>query len=204
MRCRATPCLPAGTVPGIKVNPQVGPGYGESVAHGQRDGRIDMNITRRLRGLVGMATTWGVCFAALSSLFFLGIRLAGSLPLEMFGARAVIAIAARGFVFGALAGALFSLVLVAAERRRTLSGLSSGRVALWGFLGTAVIPFVSVALSSPKAALQLPISIIVAGTLTYGAIGSAVATMILGVARRAPAQTIEGAEFSRIQSAESK
>jgi len=163
-----------------------------------------MNITRRLRGLVGMATTWGMCFSALSSLFFLGVRLVGSLPIEMFGARIVFAIAARGFVVGALAGAVFSLVLAAAERRRTLSGLSAGRVALWGFLGTAAIPFVSVALSSPNAVLHLPISIIVTGTLTYGAIGGAIAATILGVARRAPAQAIEGAEFSRIESAESK
>ena len=163
-----------------------------------------MNITRRLRGLVGMATTWGMCFSALSTLFFLGVRLAGSLPREMFGARIVIAIAARGFVVGALAGAVFSLVLAAAERRRTLSGLSSGRVALWGFLGTAAIPFIYVALSSPNAALHLPISIIVAGTLTYGAIGGAIATTILGVARRAPAQAIERTEFSRIESGESK
>jgi hypothetical protein len=166
-----------------------------------------MNVTRRLRGLIGMATTWGVCFSALSTLLFLGARLVGSLPVEMFGARIVIAIAGRGFVVGALAGALFSLVLAAAERRRTLSGLSSGRVALWGFLGTAAIPFVYSALSSANAALHLPISIIVAGTLTYGTIGSAIATTILGVARRAPAQTIETAEHGevpRIQSAESK
>jgi len=99
---------------------------------------------------------------------------------------------------------VFSLVLAAAERRRTLSALSAGRVALWGFLGTAAIPFISVALSSPNAALHLPISIIVAGTLTYGAIGGAIATMILGVARRAPAQAIESAELSHLQSVESK
>jgi len=97
-----------------------------------------MNVTRRLRGLIGIATTWGVCFSGLSSLLYFVAWLSGSLwEVEVFGARIWITIAARGFVVGAFAGAVFSLVLAAAERRRTLSGLSSGRVALWGFLGTA-------------------------------------------------------------------
>src|SRR5262249_50222032 len=98
---------------------------------------VDMNGTLRLRGVIGVGTTWGVCFSALSSLLFLVARLSGSLPVEVFGSRMVVAIAARGFVVGALSGAVFSLVLTAAERRRTLAGLSAGRVALWGFLGTA-------------------------------------------------------------------
>jgi hypothetical protein len=165
-----------------------------------------MNITRRLRGLVGMATTWGVCFSTLSSLLFLVARLSGKLPVEVFGTRIVLAIAGRGFVVGALAGAVFSLVLAAAERRRTLSRLSYARVALWGFLGTAALPFIFSAFSSANI-LHLPISIVVAGTLTYGAIGGAIATTILRVARRAPAQAIENvehAERSHIESGEAK
>jgi hypothetical protein len=163
---------------------------------------VDMNIMRRLRGLIGMATTWGVCFSALSSVLFLAARLTGSLPMEVFGTRMVLAIAARGFVVGALAGAVFSLVLAAAERRRTLSRLSSGRVALWGFLGTAAIPFAFSAFSSANV-LHLPISIIAASTVAYGAIGGALAATILHVARRAPAQALESAEraqFSHIES----
>jgi hypothetical protein len=167
---------------------------------------VEMNIMRRLRGLIGMATTWGVCFSALSSLVFLVARLSGALPVEVFGTRMVLAIAARGFVVGALAGAVFSLVLAAAERRRTLSGLSSGRVALWGFLGTAAIPFAFSAFSSANI-LHLPISIILTSTVTYGAIGGALAATILHVARRAPAHAIEGGEHGelpRVESAGSK
>jgi hypothetical protein len=165
-----------------------------------------MNVTRRLRGLVGMATTWGVCFSSLSTLSLLVARLAGRLPADVFRARIVMAVAARGFVAGAFAGAVFALVLAAAERRRTLSGLSSGRVALWGFLGTAAIAFGYAALPA-NAALHLPIGIIVTSALTYGAIGGTLAATILGVARRAPAQaieTVEAAELPRIKSVESK
>ena len=151
-----------------------------------------------------MATTWGVCFSGLSSLLYLVARLSGSLPAEVFGARMVLAIAARGFVVGAFAGAVFSLVLAAAERRRTLAGLSSARVALWGFLGTAAVPLLYTALSAPDMFRYVPISVIAAGTLAYGAIGSAIATTILRIARRAPAHAIESAELSHLESGKSK
>jgi hypothetical protein len=153
-----------------------------------------MNVTRRLRGLVGMATTWGVCFSALSTTTLLITRLVRTFPPDLFGPRLVAMVAVRGFVVGAAAGALFALALTAVERRRTLSGLSPKRVALWGFLGTAALPVIFGALTAPDVLRSLPVGVIASGSLLYGVVGSAIATTIVGVARRAPAQAIEAAE----------
>ena len=154
-----------------------------------------------------MATVWGVCFSALQTTILLVMRVTGRFPADLFGPRIVGLAAIRGFLAGAAAGTLFALALTAAERRRTLSGLSRGRVALWGFLGAAVSPVALVALLNPDLLGRIPVGAMVTGTLLTGVVGMAISTTIVRVARRAPKQALDSAEYeqmSQIGAAESK
>src|SRR5262245_10580232 len=48
----------------LQLNPRAGQGYRErQFARGRSiDRKVDMNVTRRLRGVIGMATTWACAF----------------------------------------------------------------------------------------------------------------------------------------------
>ncbi len=97
----------------------------------------------RLRGILGTALTWAVVW----------------LPVGVV--MALIALNARGDViclycppfwewfppfllswtlWGAVSGAVFAIVLMIAERRRSLAELSFTRTALWGALGSLALP----------------------------------------------------------------
>ena len=43
--------------------------------------------------------------------------------------------------WGAISGAFFSILLIMAERSRSFASLSAGRFAMWGALGSIVLPF---------------------------------------------------------------
>ena len=144
-----------------------------------------MGFLRRLRGLLGIATTWGVAFSVIMTTLLVGRWALGLFPGAHFGVRQIIVAGIEFFLMGGLAGTLFSLFFARGERRQTLETLSMARVALWGFLGVGV----------PAAALTLgaifmygrgfviaPLSIALSG-----AMGSAMSVATIKLARRAPA-----------------
>ena len=144
-----------------------------------------MGFLRRLRGLLGIAATWGITFSVIMTTLLVGRWAVGWFPRSAFGPRQVIIAAIEFFLMGGLAGTLFSLFFARGERRKTLETLSMGRVALWGFLGVGI----------PSAALTVgamlvygrgfviaPLSIALAG-----AIGSGMSVATIALARRAPA-----------------
>ena len=135
-----------------------------------------MGMRQRLRGLVGIATTWGVGLSAIGTTLLVGGIAAGVIPGAFFGPREIIAVAVRNFVMGATAGVLFAMLLARGERRQTVATLSLRRVAGWGFLGLA-IPAAIVVVTAPVA-LSL-------ATLTAG-IGAALSTATVKLARRTP------------------
>jgi hypothetical protein len=95
-------------------------------------------ILRRLRGALGMAVTWavgwGLSVGVLVSVSFLFL---GNRTFFWDTVRPVTTLAAfSGFV----GGAVFSLVLGAGYRRRMLSELRAGRMALWGAGAALLIP----------------------------------------------------------------
>src|SRR5215207_3144496 len=99
-----------------------------------------MTIMRQIRAVSGIAVTWGVAFSALATTTLLAGIAFDAIPSRFFGAPIIAAIVLRSFVGGALAGTIFATVFARAERNRTLATLSTGRVALWGFIGAAAIP----------------------------------------------------------------
>lgn len=145
-----------------------------------------MGFLRRLRGLVGIATTWAITFSVVGTALMIGRSAVGLLfPGVIFGPRQIIVAAIEYFLMGGLAGTLFSLFFASGERRQTLETLSMPRVALWGFLGVSV-PMAALSLGAiflyGRVLLGVPLTVAVAG-----AMGSAMSVATIKLARRAPA-----------------
>jgi hypothetical protein len=145
-----------------------------------------MGFLRRLRGLVGIATTWGIAFSVIMTTLLIGRWAVGARYGGAFGARQIIVAAVEFFFMGGLAGTLFSLFFARGERRQTLETLSMPRVALWGFLGvgvpTAALTIAAMLMYGRGLLLVAPLSIV-----TAGALGSAMSVATIKLARRAPA-----------------
>jgi hypothetical protein len=100
-------------------------------------------VLRKLRGMVGMGVTWAIPWGIV--LGVTGGLLVSFIPDFPPGvSRIGIALQAAltngliGAVIGFATGSVFSVVLMAAERKRDLPNLKKGRFALWGALAGAV------------------------------------------------------------------
>ena len=100
---------------------------------------------RRVRGAIGMGLTWAVGWAVGGVMIGVSSLLLPGLPwdsfFEVFDAP-LPALAMPGFV----AGALFSIVLGIAGRRRRFDELSLPRFAAWGALGGLLLSLVPAAM----------------------------------------------------------
>ena len=142
-----------------------------------------MSETRQYRGLVRTSLTAGAVLAALATgSLALGLA-AGVVPESVFGARELVALAVRGFIVGAVTGALFSAFIRRGAREQTLSTLTASRVALWGGLASASVPILTALMSTGPV---LPIGILAASTALFGFGGAAVSAGMLRMAQRAP------------------
>ena len=142
------------------------------------------------RGLLRTSFTAGAVLSALATgTLALGLA-TGLVPSSIFGARELIAVAIRGFAAGAVAGGLFAWFVSRGERGKTLSALSTRRVALWGGLATASIPLLT--LLAARGA-GVPVGVLAASTALAGIGGSIVSAGMLRLARRAPARLGEPA-----------
>lgn len=151
-----------------------------------------MAIRQRLRGLLGIAVTWGLGVSVLATTILLGGLATGLIPGGVFGPRQVVTVAVRNFVAGAVAGVLFGMMLASAERRRTVATLSMRRVAGWGFLGVAIPTGIIAVIAN--AAVPMSIGVIGAGLLGSGVLGAALSTATLKLARRSPDNLLAGAD----------
>ncbi len=159
-----------------------------------------MNWRHRVRGIAGLAGTWGLALSALATAsVVVGLAL-GVVPSEFFGPREVGAIALRGFAAGAISGALFGWIMASRERGRLLSALSRRRVALWGFAAAGgVIPVAALAVLATSG-LALPMGVLAAATGLAGAGGSLFSVGLLWSAQRAPDRVLDHAEAKRLKS----
>lgn len=96
------------------------------------------SLLRRLRGLVGMAVTWGAGWFGVSAVGW-GIALWGQVPLGV-----VLNLAAGVGMAGAIAGAGFAVIVGIAERKHSFEEISFLRFAAWGALGGVLVglPFI--------------------------------------------------------------
>ena len=132
---------------------------------------------RRIRGAVGMGLTWAVVWAVVAVLIGLLVDPDGSAD-EMWPAI--------GAYPGFLGGVVFSVVLAAAGRRRSLDDLSIGRVAAWGAGAGLLVGILPFTIGDPTTEIPLwQLAGAVIGTITALAAGSAAGSLAL--ARRVEA-----------------
>ncbi len=131
---------------------------------------------RRIRGVVGTALTWAAGWAGFA--FILSLT-------GYFGALGTVqvyaAVAALWAVVGFVGGAIFSVVLGIAERRRSFDEMSLPRFAVWGAVGGLLLAIPWLTGAGPPPAL----SEILGTGVVMGLLGAGSAAGSLALARRA-------------------
>jgi hypothetical protein len=152
---------------------------------------------RRLRGVLGIGTLWGLVGTVVGVGVGAFLSRASGQPLLQALVEFGLGVGWLGFVLGSV----FAGVLTMLEGQRTLDKLTPWRAARWGALaGVAVSLSVGVYFfaSVGQAGLDLPLSRVVlaliAGTGAYGALTAALAAGTVAIARRAPEAIGPGAE----------
>jgi hypothetical protein len=154
---------------------------------------MTMDNARRFRVAVGISAMWGVALSVPVTCT-LGLGLAtGLLPASAFGARALIAIAARGFAVGAIAGGLFAWLVPGREHSQLPPNASTRGVALWRFVVAGSVPTI---LALAASDLALPISVFGTAGLVAGAVGGLLGAGMLRIAKRLGIRRIASDYFS--------
>jgi hypothetical protein len=138
-------------------------------------------LFRKLRGLLGVGVTWGALWATIGA----GIGLVlGIISPELWRyANPVLEWAVGMGLYGFVSGVGFGGLLSLGEGRKTILDLSLPRVALWGVLGSAVVP-VLFGMAGAFEAGTTVIDILQAIAVT-GVLGGTFAPGSVAIARRA-------------------
>jgi len=107
---------------------------------------------RRCRGALGISIAWGAVWAAIFAALTVVIGIVD--PDSIDPGETVARIAWIGGVFGLVSGAVFSLLLSLAERRKTIRDLSLRRAALWGVVGAWAVYRLAGRVMSPGGAVM--------------------------------------------------
>lgn len=137
-----------------------------------------MRLLRRIRGIVGTALTWATAWGVVGAFGYAIATLTWDLPSDASRSGMILGGAFFLGIYGFLAGVAFSLVVLAAERRRTFHQLTMRRVAAWGGLGSVLLFAVPVAESTA------PLLVNGITLLATGLLGAGCAAASLAVARR--------------------
>jgi hypothetical protein len=102
-------------------------------------------MLRRVRAVLITALVWALLWIPVGALAGFIQYQRGDVfviipPQPEFLWETISSVALEWALFGALNGGFFAVLLVLAERGRTVATLSSARVALWGAVGTLVLP----------------------------------------------------------------
>ena len=144
-------------------------------------------LLQKLRGLLGVGLTWGALWAGIGAVIGLVV---GMVSPELWRyanpiLEWAVGMGAYGFVSGVGFGSLLSL----GEGRKTLRDLSLPRVAIWGILGSAVVPILF-GLAGAFPAGTTVVDILEAIAVT-GVLGGTFAPGSVAIARRAALQEPE-------------
>jgi hypothetical protein len=93
---------------------------------------------RRMRGVLGMSLTWAAAWYAVFALLTVVVWIVR--PQEVDAGEGPIRVGAIMAGVGLVSGAVFAILLHAAERGHAVAELSLRRAALWGALASAVFP----------------------------------------------------------------
>src|SRR5262245_22389748 len=104
-------------------------------------------MLHRIRAVLVTSVLWALVWASIGAIIGLvthpaGIDLLPLPPETGINWSRVAGFALEFAVIGAINGALFALLMAVAERGRTVSTLSVGRVTLWAAVGTFILPLI--------------------------------------------------------------
>jgi len=137
-----------------------------------------MNLWRKLRGVAGFGLTWGTLWGAIGA----GIGfVVGLVNPEVWAiTNPVIEWAIGMGLYGMVSGMGFAGLLSIGEARKRIRELSLPRVAVWGVLGSALVPLLFGALGTFEAGTTLmdvlgaiAVTGLLGGTFAPGAIAAA-------------------------------
>jgi hypothetical protein len=148
---------------------------------------------RRLRGVLGIGTLWGLPAVFVGAVGGGAASVFGGAPL--LGAI-VTGTTVVGGLFFAL-GTVFAAALTMLEGRRTLEELSPRRAASWGALAGAVLPVVGLVVSAGPEIVPLLLDrqlllTLLSGVGSYAALAAALAGGTVALARQAPPELSPG------------
>jgi hypothetical protein len=131
-------------------------------------------LVRWLRGALGIGVTWSVLWILIGIVLATALRVVR--PQDFDPGEGMTTVLPLLGVVGLLSGLAFAGLLSVTERRRSLRELSLPRVALWGALGSAAIPWLMGADGSM-------------GWLT-GVLGATFASASVAIARRGASEAL--------------
>jgi hypothetical protein len=168
---------------------------------------MGLGLSRRVRAVVSVTSTWAVTFAGFGAVVgtLIGVIAVavGAVPRDVLahiGIGEWIAGVARWGFLGAASGTAFAVAVMRLGRGKTISELSERRFAMWGAaagaIGSVAIGLATLtAVKLARLPLPLDASLIfgaVAGIgVLGGVLGGALATATLRAARKAPASVPE-------------
>jgi hypothetical protein len=147
-----------------------------------------MNIClHRIRGLIGTGVTWSIPWGVLTGLiegtatYFLASP-PEALSRLGFAIQGGIAASIAGSIMGFGTGVLFSVVLMAAERRGAIDDLKMGRFAAWGATagGAGSLPLIALAATGPG---HLGVAVAAISLGVFATMGAVFASSTLAIAR---------------------
>ena len=145
---------------------------------------------RRIRAAATLSLLWAIPWAVLGVALgaFEYSRSGPTLavwdvpPWEVSPLSVVMLFARNWALGGAISGGLFSVVLSLLERNTSIMGIRLARVALWGFVGSVLVPTAVIAFLSIKTRIDLRSAVLLLALV--GAAGTISAVVTLTLARR--------------------
>jgi hypothetical protein len=155
-----------------------------------------VSLTRSLRGLAGIGIFWGIAWGTALALvdFILWMSLVRHWPVHPPLGHSLYVEWLFGFAIGFVGGAMFSVLLAIAERKRSVDALSVPRAALWGAIAAALFAFPSIFLRSAFQPASMPIRSVLFSAAVIGALGAGSAAATLAAAKHAKALPDEKAK----------
>lgn len=149
-------------------------------------------LFRRLRGLVGLGVLWGTLWAMIGAVIGVVIGIVNP-EFYMFG-NPIIEWAFGIGVYGAVSGVGFGGLLWLREGNKTLMDLSLPRIAMWGVMGSALVPLLFLSMFAGGTSM----ADIVGAMMVTAGLGGIFAPGQVAIARRAALQA--GEEFGMLDS----
>jgi len=146
-----------------------------------------VNDMHRLRGVLGTALTWAIVWLPVGVVMAL---------MALNSRREVICLYCPPFwdwfplfvfswtLWGAVSGGVFAIVLMIAERRRSLAELSYTRTALWGALGSLSLPAALMVRDAIRSGVLIEGRLGVLSVVLTAGLGAACAAGTLRIARQ--------------------